>query len=185
MLYLYTCAKFKRNPFLKVCHHFYSNPVIMALKDISVEAGDLNPHSADEKHQSLNSVLLTAWPQHFHEPKWHWQPNRHNLNLCQLKNVSLNDLEDTLRALSHWYMYLWIVPQEYSRGRPQELLTPYPDVHSLSLLKDLLERKCQVVKFAEFHFKCFKSVRKSSHMPINRFLLCKKKQSFEYPSSFY
>ena len=35
-------------------------------KDISVTAGDSNTHSADQKHQSLNSVLLTARPQHFH-----------------------------------------------------------------------------------------------------------------------
>ena len=33
------------------------------LKDIDVTAGDSNPHTADQKHQSLNSVLLTnrAW----------------------------------------------------------------------------------------------------------------------------
>ena len=31
---------------------------------ISVTTGDSNPHSADHKHQSLNSVLLTAWPRH-------------------------------------------------------------------------------------------------------------------------
>ena len=36
------------------------------LKDTSVTAGDSNPHSADQKHQSLNSVLLTARPRHFH-----------------------------------------------------------------------------------------------------------------------
>ena len=32
------------------------------LKDTSVTAGDWNPHSADQKHQSLNSVLLAAGP---------------------------------------------------------------------------------------------------------------------------
>ena len=32
----------------------------------SVMAGDSNPHSADQKQQSLKSVLLTAWPRHFH-----------------------------------------------------------------------------------------------------------------------
>ena len=37
------------------------------LKDTSVTAGDLNPHSADQKHQSLNSVLLTARPRHFQQ----------------------------------------------------------------------------------------------------------------------
>ena len=35
------------------------------LKDTSVTVGDSNPHSADQKHQSLNPVLLTARPQHF------------------------------------------------------------------------------------------------------------------------
>ena len=33
------------------------------LKDTT---GDSNPHYADQKHQSLNSVLLTARPWHFH-----------------------------------------------------------------------------------------------------------------------
>ena len=37
------------------------------LNDTSITAGDSNPHSADQKHQSLNSVLLiTARPRHFH-----------------------------------------------------------------------------------------------------------------------
>ena len=36
------------------------------LKDTSVTAGDSNTHSADQKHQRLNLVLLTAWPRHFH-----------------------------------------------------------------------------------------------------------------------
>ena len=31
----------------------------VSLKETSVTAGDLNPHSADQKHQSLNSVLIT------------------------------------------------------------------------------------------------------------------------------
>ena len=35
------------------------------LKNTSVTAGDSNPHSADQKHQSLNAVLLTAQPRHF------------------------------------------------------------------------------------------------------------------------
>ena len=35
------------------------------LKDTSVTAGDSNPQSADQKHQSLNSVRLTARPRHF------------------------------------------------------------------------------------------------------------------------
>ena len=36
------------------------------LKDPSVTTGDSNPHSSDQKHQSLNLVLLTARPWHFH-----------------------------------------------------------------------------------------------------------------------
>ena len=39
---------------------------VLLLKDSRVTAGDSNPPSADQKHQSLNSVLLTARPQHFH-----------------------------------------------------------------------------------------------------------------------
>ena len=43
---------------------FTSHPkdeaMVMCLKDTSVTAGDSNPHSADQKHQGLNSVLLTA-----------------------------------------------------------------------------------------------------------------------------
>ena len=34
------------------------------LKDTSVTALHLNPHSADQKHQSLNLMLLTAQPRH-------------------------------------------------------------------------------------------------------------------------
>ena len=41
------------------------------LKNTSVTAGDLNPHSADQKHQSLNSVILTARPGHFHIFSFH------------------------------------------------------------------------------------------------------------------
>ena len=50
----------------------------------------------------------------------------------------------------------------------------------------LLNEKCQVVNFAEFHFKCFQLIRKSSHMIINRFQLCKKNNHFErpYPTLF-
>ena len=36
------------------------------LKNTSVMAGDSNPLSADQKHLSLNSVLFTAQPRHFH-----------------------------------------------------------------------------------------------------------------------
>ena len=39
------------------------------LKEKSVTAGDSNSHSADQKHQSLNSVLVIAWPGHFHACK--------------------------------------------------------------------------------------------------------------------
>ena len=42
------------------------------------------------------------------------------------------------------------------------------------IVKDLLERKCQVVNFAEIHLKCFQRIGKSSHMTIKRFQLCKK-----------
>ena len=48
------------------------------------------------------------------------------------------------------------------------------------IFEDLLEWKWQVVIFAEFHFKYCQSIRKLSHMGINRIWLCKKKQ-FEYP----
>ena len=34
-------------------------------KGHSVTAGDSDPHSADQKNQSLNPKLLTARPQHF------------------------------------------------------------------------------------------------------------------------
>ena len=37
------------------------------LKDTSVTASDSNPHSADQKHQILNSVILTARPRHFQD----------------------------------------------------------------------------------------------------------------------
>ena len=41
------------------------------LMDTSVSAGhDSNLHSADQKHQSLNSMLLTARPRHFHTVGW-------------------------------------------------------------------------------------------------------------------
>ena len=40
------------------------------LKDTSVTAGDSNPHSADQKHQSLSSGLLTARPRYFHKIKY-------------------------------------------------------------------------------------------------------------------
>ena len=35
-------------------------------KDTSVTAGVSDSHSADPKHQSVNSVLLTTLPRHFH-----------------------------------------------------------------------------------------------------------------------
>ena len=44
------------------------------LKDTCVMAWDSNPHSADQKHQSLNSVLLTARPRHFHYQHCRWPP---------------------------------------------------------------------------------------------------------------
>ena len=40
------------------------------LKDTSVTAGDSNPHSADQKHQSLNSVLLKRQDNRLTQ----WQP---------------------------------------------------------------------------------------------------------------
>ena len=42
------------------------------LKNTSVKAWDLNPHSAESKHQSLNPVLSTARPQHAHNRKNMW-----------------------------------------------------------------------------------------------------------------
>ena len=42
-----------------------SNPKDEAMvKDLGVMAGDLIPHSANQKHQSLNLVLLTTQPRH-------------------------------------------------------------------------------------------------------------------------
>ena len=40
--------------------HPKDDAMVKCLKDTSVTAGDSNPHSADQKHQSLNSVLLTV-----------------------------------------------------------------------------------------------------------------------------
>ena len=37
----------------------------LAFEDTSVTAGVSNPHSANQKHQSLNSVVFTVWPRHF------------------------------------------------------------------------------------------------------------------------
>ena len=42
------------------------------LRDTSVTAGDLNPHSADQKHQSLNSVRLPARPRRQSKQAWEW-----------------------------------------------------------------------------------------------------------------
>ena len=57
----------------------------VSLKDTIVTAGDLNPHAGDQKHQSLNSVLLTARQRHFHKKAiyvyelLHW--HLHNLRV--------------------------------------------------------------------------------------------------------
>ena len=55
-------------------------------------------------------------------------------------------------------------------------------------VKDLLEQICQGVNFAEFHLKCFQSIRKWSHMTIesymydyNKIIFVVKKNHFEYP----
>ena len=45
------------------------------LKDTSVSAGDSNPHSVDQKHQSLNLVLLTTRPRHFQNSLFSLAPN--------------------------------------------------------------------------------------------------------------
>ena len=39
--------------------------VLLVTANTIVTAGDLNPHAGDQKHQSLNSVLLTARQRHF------------------------------------------------------------------------------------------------------------------------
>ena len=55
----------------------------------SVTAGDSNPHSADQKHQSLNSVLLTARPRHFHNAIIKKRPSFYELLLKQPSNNHL------------------------------------------------------------------------------------------------
>ena len=58
------------------------------LKDTSVTDGDSNPHSADQKHQSLNSVLLTSRPRHSIN-NWHdWRSAIHFLTFYEATMVT-------------------------------------------------------------------------------------------------
>ena len=72
------------------------------LKDTNVTAEDSNPHSADQKHQSLSSVLLTARPRNFHLRINLWN------TLCPptSKGLHLKDKSRTKCLLTEYQMYL-------------------------------------------------------------------------------
>ena len=80
------------------------------LKDTSVMAGDSNPHSADQKHQSLNLMLLTARPWHFRQRFTHMSYEQW-ISACTNPHVALKSVIQWRSWLfnnvtpDHWTIY--------------------------------------------------------------------------------
>ena len=61
----FTCAKYKRNPFLKVCHHFfdfYSNPVLIRFYMLKRDIVLLIAQKL--QHLSIYNILREAFYYH-------------------------------------------------------------------------------------------------------------------------
>ena len=78
---------------LHALHNTWANGFIRPIR--SVTAGDSNPHSADQKHQNLKSVLLTARPWHFHMGVWF------GLNECTCLGLTLISFASKWAPLQH------------------------------------------------------------------------------------
>ena len=103
------------------------------LKDTSVTAGESNPHSADQKHQSLNSVLLTAlFPQYFvlHLTVYFWSVFKDNMVSnrkpvkCSLKTKQKGQSSSYTGWLTSFSKFAFVNSSELSKAVVAANLTP-------------------------------------------------------------